>query len=270
MIHAPGKKKLSDLKIGIIGAGHLGLTMAQVFIKSFLPVPNLFISFKGSLHTKKLIEGLGLSDQVVPIEELCMAADIAFIFIRPQSFIDFKIPATGTDTLFVSGMAGVPLASLEKVFGKKVCRIMTSGPDTIRKNKAMAAIYPFNEVINRIMTESGFTPMILNEEREMHYFTVGVCLPAAFVLAKKLGINIEIDATDLKPGYAIMRQLYEWAKSVTPEFASDKEAGDYVHKMATPGGITEAILINLEKSRDLLQAVEAGVERSIAISDGFS
>lgn len=263
------KKQLSDLKIGIIGAGHLGLTMAQVFINSFLSVPNLFISFKGSPHTKKLIEGLGLSDQVVPIEELCMATDIAFIFIRPQSFIDFKVTSIGASTLFVSGMAGVPLVSLQKTFGNNVCRIMTSGPDTIRQNKAMAAIYPFNEVVNRIMTESGFTPMILNEEQEMHYFTVGVCLPAALVLAKKLGIDVEIPFTDLKPGYAIVRQLYVWAKSVIPEFVSDKEAGDYVHKMATPGGITEAILINLEKSRDLLHAVEAGVDKSIAISHAF-
>jgi len=265
----PEKKKLSDLKIGIIGAGHLGLTMAQVFIKSFLPVPNLFISFKGSLHTKKLIEGLGLSDQVVPIEELCMAADIAFIFIRPQSFIDFKITSIGANILFVSGMAGVPLTSLEKTFGRNVCRIMTSGPDTVRQNKAMAAIYPFNEVINRILTESGFTPMILNEEREMHYFTVGVCLPAAFVLAKKLGIDVESGLEDLKPGYAIIRQLYLWAKDVVPVFNSGGEADDYVRKMATPGGITEAILINLQKSRDLLQAVEAGVERSITISARF-
>ncbi|MDR3694298.1 NAD(P)-binding domain-containing protein [Mucilaginibacter sp.] len=263
------KKQLADLKIGIIGAGHLGLTMAQVFVKSFLPVQNLLISFKGNPQTKKLIEELGLSNQVVPIADLCKTVDIAFIFIRPQSFIDFKIKSTGVDTLFVSGMAGVPLTSLEKIFGKNVCRIMTSGPDTIRQNKAMAAIYPFNETVKLIMTGSGFTPMILNEEQEMHYFTVGVCLPAAFVLAKTLGINIEIAATDLKPGYAIIRQLYVWAKNVVPVFKSDEEADDYVRKMATPGGITEAILINLEKSRDLLLAVEAGVERSMAISGGL-
>ncbi|BAU55977.1 pyrroline-5-carboxylate reductase family protein [Mucilaginibacter gotjawali] len=265
-----GKKQLPDLKIGIIGAGQLGLTMAQVFIRSFLPVQNLFISFKGSPHTKKTIEGFGLSDQVVPVEELCMAADLVFIFIRPQSFIDFRITLIGENTLFVSGMAGIPLASLQKVFGKNVCRIMTSGPDTIRQNKAMAAICPFNETVNRIITTSGFTPMILNNEQELHYFTVGVCLPAALVLAKKIGIDVESEFEDLKPGYAVIRQLYVWAKGVIPEFASDKDAEDYVHKMATPGGITEAILINLRKNRDLLQAVEAGVERSMAISDEFS
>ncbi|WP_295675457.1 NAD(P)-binding domain-containing protein [uncultured Mucilaginibacter sp.] len=264
-----GKKQLSDLKIGIIGAGHLGLTMVQVFFKSFLSPDNLLIAYKGNANTERIIADLGLTDSVVPVEELCTAADIVFIFIRPQSFIDFKITTIGADTLFVSGMAGVPLTSLEEVFGENVCRIMTSGPDTIRQNKAMAAIYPFNETVNRIITASGFEPTILNEEQEMHYFTVGFCLPAALVLAKKLGIDVEITPIDIKPAYAIIRHIYVWAKGVVPEFSSDKEADDYVHKMATPGGITEAILINLEKSKDLLQAVEAGVERSMAISDGF-
>jgi len=264
-----GKKQLSDLKIGIIGAGHLGLTMAQVFLRSFLQPANLLISYNGSINTKRSIAALGLWDQVVPTDELCKVADLVFIFIRPQSFIDFKIPATGTDALFISGMAGVPLTSLETVFGNNVCRIMTSGPDTIRQNKAIAAIYPFNETVNQVITASGFALTILNEEQEMHYFTVGFCLPAALVLAKKPGINVEIAPADLKPGYAIIRQLYAWAKSVVPAFKSAEQAEDYIRKMATPGGITEAILINLEKTRDLLQAVEAGLERSMAISAGF-
>lgn len=263
------KKQLSDLKVGIIGVGHLGITMARVFLKCFLPVQNLFISFKGSPQTKKLIEELGLSGQVVPIEDLCGTADVVFIFIRPQSFIDFKINSIGMNTLFVSGMAGVPLTSLEKVFGENVYRIMTSGPDTIHQNKAMAAIYPSNETVNQIVTASGFAPTILNEEQDMHYFTVGFCLPAALVLAKKLGIDVEIAPTGLNPGYAIIRQLYAWANGVIPEFTSVEKAEDYIRKMATPGGITEAILINLEKNRDLSQAVAAGVERSIAISAEF-
>jgi len=263
------KKQISDLKIGIIGAGHLGLTMVQVLLSSFLPTSHLLISYKGNANNKRLIAELGLSGQVVPVEELCNAADIAFIFIRPQSFIDFKIQPTRRDTLFVSAMAGISLTNLEKVFGKNVCRIMTSGPDTIRQNKAMAAIYPFNETVSQVITATGFTSMSLNEEQEMHYFTVGVCLPAALVLAKKLGADMGIAVEDLKPGYAIIYRLYLWAKSVIPEFASDEEAEDYVRKMATPGGITEAILLNLEKSRELLQAMEAGVNRSMDISTGF-
>jgi len=133
----------------------------------------------------------------------------------------------------------------------------------------MAAIYPFNETVSQVITATGFTSMSLNEEQEMHYFTVGVCLPAALVLAKKLGADMGIAVEDLKPGYAIIYRLYLWAKSVIPEFASDEEAEDYVRKMATPGGITEAILLNLEKSRELLQAMEAGVNRSMDISTGF-
>jgi pyrroline-5-carboxylate reductase len=167
-------------------------------------------------------------------------------------------------------MAGVPLSSLEKVFGKNICRIMTSGPDTIHQNKAMVAIYPFNETVSRIITATGFTPIVLDEEQEMHYFTVGVCLPAALVLAKKLGVKVEFDPRDRDPGYAIIHQLFSWAKSIIPQFASDEETGDYIRKMTTPGGITEAILINLEKNRDLGKALDAGVERSMTISDGFA
>jgi len=255
----PGEeRKLADLNFGIIGAGHLGLTMAQVFINSFLPPRNLLISYKGSIETGRSLEKMGLSDQVVSVDELCRLAEIVLIFVRPQSFVDFRITSIGANTLFVSGIAGVPLSRLEKVFGKNICRIMTSGPDTIHQHKAMAAIYPFNEMVNRMMSATGFTVMILNEEQEMHYFTVGVCLPAALVLAKKLGVKVEIDPRDREPGYAIIHQLFLWAKSVIPQFVS------------TPGGITEAILLNLEKSRNLLQALDAGVERSMTISDGFA
>ena len=261
--------QLSNSKIGIIGAGHLGLTLATAFIRSFLPKSNLLITHAGSPKTVQTLYNEGLSPNVAGNEEVCTTADIVFIFIRPQNFKEFKKIPVSKDTLFVSGMAGIPIAALRADFGDNICRIMTSGPATILSGKAIVALYPANATVWEIMSKAGLTPYLLENEENLHYFTVGVCLPAALVLANERRIDVEDAIAAFCIQLPLFREIYRWAQTIIPDFQSKKAADEYVRKMATPGGVTEAIVTSFEKNTNFLEALEAGTERSMTIAAGY-
>ena len=254
------------LKIGIIGAGHIGLTLAETFMHNFLPKQNLFISHGGSPTTTAKLHSAELTANVADNKVLCTKTDICFIAMRPQAFAGFKkIPVSAT-TQFVSCMAGVPLTLLKNIFGEHTCRIMTSGPETIKHNKAIVAIYPFNAQLTTLMANAGFKCFTLNNEHDMHYFTTAVCLPAALVLAQNLKLDITKDVIAFGSKHALFAELYTWAADVVPQFALPQQADEYVSKMATPGGITEAMVNSLLENRNFLKAVEAGINRGKQLS----
>ena len=60
--------------------------------------------------------------------------------------------------------------------------------------------------------------------------------------------------------------MYPWAKSVLPNFSSDREREAYIAKMSTKGGITEAVVSSIRSGATLLGAMEAGIDRGREIS----
>ncbi len=259
-----GKK--SSTRIGIMGAGHLGLTLAEAFLKNVTTKENLFISASRNSDRMDVIGKLGLTKNLKSNESLCAEGEIVFIAVRPQSFKEFEKAVVNPAALFVSCMAGVSLASFAGIFGKNVCRMMTSGPATIVAKQAVVAIYPYNLTVANIMTRAGFATYNISNEQELHYFTVGVCLPAAIVRARALGISTDEASNVFNEKYSLFTQLFKWAEAVVPPFESAKQMELYVTKMATSGGVTEAIVNKLNESNNFIMALQAGTEKSIELS----
>jgi pyrroline-5-carboxylate reductase len=252
--------------IGIIGCGHLGRTLAEELIVHGLPRERLMISYGGSASTLESIKQAGLLENISDNEEICRKANIIFIAVRPQAIVGLKGLSFPKDALVVSCMAGVSTASLKVALGIDVCRIMPSGPATIKEKKGIAAVHPRNDNLIDILSHMGLKVFELSDEEMMHAFTVGVCLPAALLVAGEMEADADLAAEIIENEYPGFEEIYTWAKGVLPEFDSDEERDGYVKKMSTKGGITEAIVDGLNSGSTFLAALRMGIARSREIS----
>ena len=100
----------------------------------------------------------------------------------------------------------------------------------------------------------------------MHVFTVGICLPAALLASGDVEDAIEEACRCLSQDYPDFPEICSWARDVLPEFEKEEDKKAYICKMATRGGITEAMVKRLERGEDLLLALKQGIKRSREIS----
>jgi pyrroline-5-carboxylate reductase len=125
--------------------------------------------------------------------EICQKSIVMSIAINPQSLKELKNLPFTCNSLIVSCMAGISLASLKTTLGVDVFRIMTSEPNTIKEKKGIEAVYPQNDFLTDILSLIGLKAHKLQNEEMMHIFTVGMCLPAAILIANKRELNIELE-----------------------------------------------------------------------------
>jgi pyrroline-5-carboxylate reductase len=258
---------LANETIGIIGAGFLGRTLAETFIEHGFPKEKLMISYGGKPSTFESIKKAGLIRNITDNRIICQKSTIIFIAIKPQSLKELKELPFTNNSLVVSCMAGISLASLEGALGiNNVFRIMTSGPDTIKGKKGIVAVYPQNETLTNILSFLGLVVHELQDEENMHIFTAGVCLPAALLIANKKGVNTEDSIEIIEKEYCDFREIYNWAKNILPDFDSEKDQKKYIEHMSTKGGITEAIVNSLNSGDTFLDSLKKGIARSKEIS----
>ncbi|HWQ18774.1 MAG TPA: NAD(P)-binding domain-containing protein [Methanotrichaceae archaeon] len=265
-----GPEYLTKNAVGIIGCGHIGRTFAEQIIDHGFPRDALRVSYGGRASTLEKIKMAGLAQNISGNQEICRSSDITFISVRPQAFEDLKGLSFNDQSLVVSCMAGISRASLEKALGIEVHRIMPSGPDTIKEKKGIVAVYPHSDLLASVLSHMGMRVYELSDEEMMHFFTVGVCLPAALLVAgmKELSAGPAIDA--IVEEYPDFREIYSWAKDVMPVLDSDLEREEYIRRMSTKGGITEAIVESLRSGSTFLDALRSGIARSREISVSMS
>ena len=173
--------------IGIIGAGHLGRTLAATFRDNGIPANCILISYGGNPATLEAIRQEGLEKNITGNQEIGRNASVIFITLRPQVLGVLDTIPFRNDCLVVSCMAGIPLSLLSGRWGIRVTRMMPSGPDTIREKKGIAGIYPQNAVVGDLLAGAGLKVYTLQDEEMMPVFTAGVCLPAAILAAREPG-----------------------------------------------------------------------------------
>ena len=260
---------LSDDTVGIIGCGHLGRTLAAEFIARGLHIDNLRVSCGRSDSSLQGIKNAGLLGCLAENEEISRDCSIIFISVRPQSLPDLKGLCVADDALVISCMAGVPLQTIRKRLGTDALRMMPSGPSTIQEKKSIAAIYPHNDYLIKILSCLGMQVFNLPNEDLMHIFTAGVCLPAALLASGNDKIERDGASEILAKEYPDFPKICMWAEQVLPEFERDEDKENYIRSMATKGGITEAIIESINAGNSLHIALNRGINRSREISRRF-
>lgn len=249
-------------RIGIIGAGHLGRAIAETLIAGGFPQDRIMLSYAGNPATLETIREAGLEPNLVDNKTICKRASVIFITVPPRAFASLHSLPLPCEGLIVSCIAGIPRAVLGKLFGVEVIRMMPSGPDTIRRHKGIAAIFPGNDLLEDLLRRTGMQVQILPDEETMHVFTAGVCLPAAILASEAAGNDPDEEIADAIRKYSLLSPIYSWAKEVLPESLSATEREAYITEMSTPGGITEEIVSKVREGNTISVAVEAGIARS--------
>ena len=252
--------------IGIIGCGHLGLSLATEFVRRGQPTRRLLLSCGQSQRSLQGIIDAGLRGCLADNRQICRECSVIFICIRPQSLPELEDLAFPRDALIVSSMAGVSLSAIRRFLGVEAVRMMPSGPDSILEGKGIAAIYPHNQALSQVLQGLGLRVSELSAEEQMHIFTAGICLPAALLASEEDEEAEEKACGSFSQQYSDFPEIFSWARSVRPHLEREEDKEDYIRRMATSGGITEAIVRSLESGDDLTAALKKGIDRSKEIS----
>lgn len=259
---------LGSSTLGVFGAGRLGRAIIHGLLRIGFPQHSLVICHAGSKETHREIAESGLAGLLADRHEVVHRSKIVFYLVRPQDYTSIGDCTMRGDSLLVSFLAGVPLARLPvNLIKNQRVRVMTSSPDTVRQQNGIAAIYPpDNAIVQEILTALRLRVFPLRRESDVHVFTaLGPCLPIALTCWEGLGHAVdeaELLETAIRydlPGYA---QVLEWARAVRPQSLSADERERYVSQATTPGGVTEAIVKEMEAGRPLSVALVRGIDRS--------
>lgn len=250
--------------IAIIGAGHLGLALAKRMLACNFNVERITISHHGSTRTRERLKEAGLASRIATNRELSARADLIFLAIKPSDVNSLRDTVFREATVVVSCIAGLQTASLQKLLQHEVIRIMPSNPPTIEAGTAIAALFPEAAAVADILSVMNFKIYPMAAEEAFHLFTAAVCLPAAFLYLRLY--QRTMDEAELLnryiPEYDRFAEVYHWVKREAPLLTSEAAINGYLRRMATKGGITEAILESLKEGNSLAAALEKGIHRS--------
>ena len=126
-------------------------------------------------------------------------------------------------------------------------------------------MFPENAALESLIKLLGVKYIEIDKERDLDVFTAGVCLTAA--LLKTESPSEEERAIDkIGEEYPLLIDLYVWAKGALPMLDSEDGKEKYIAKMATKGGVTDAIISSLERGASLDEALKRGIARTEEIS----
>ena len=162
---------LNNLKVGIIGCGHLGQAIAHSLVSEGLEKSNLLLSYGGNLLTYQKLESSALASCVATNKIVFEQAGIVLITIKPKDIFTIKEIALRGNGLVVSCMAGMPINLINGILETNVHRMMFSGPDTIVDKIGVAAMYPEHEHLGMLLRVMNLTDIKLMAEDDMDIFT---------------------------------------------------------------------------------------------------
>lgn len=257
-----------NLKIGIAGCGHLGLGLARTFIAHGIDKSHLKLSHGGSPATLAAIREAGLGSCVSATDEVFSQSDIVFITLRPDSIGSLRGLVVNKRALHVSCVAGVECGTLEKIIGTTVIRLMPSSPQSIEAGTGIAALWPNNDTVSPVLSDLNVDTIILDDEKQLHFFTALVCLPAAYLQMETMGLSRQEPDAGVFSGYGFAQagRVVMWAREHTPVHLSPGSIADYIFRMATKGGITETIVESIKNGGNLNTALLDGIERGEEIA----
>ncbi|HEY1405891.1 MAG TPA: NAD(P)-binding domain-containing protein [Spirochaetota bacterium] len=257
-------KKVS---VGIIGAGHLGLSLAKTLIRNGYDSSSVRLSYTGKKETYARIKEAKLENNISSNDDICRASDIIFITIRPSDILSLSLLKFNSKSVIVSCIAGVTIDKLMRLTDQHIVRVMPSSPMTIEDGKGICAIYPENKIVSTLLSDLGVSLYPLSGESLFDIFTASICLPAAYLQMEIEKIRSSDLIVDLhREQIPWWEKVIGWTQSITPTDLTLAEKHTYIERMATKGGVTEAMIHSLKKGSGLIESFTAGVKKSEEIS----
>lgn len=253
-------KNINEKKIGMVGFGHLGSSIAEALIKGGFPKSNLTISYRGSRATMDRVSGMKLESCVRNPEYLMKYSDIVILAARPQNIREIAQNHVRKDTLIISFMAALPLSALSSFFDCRISRAMCSGPETISGGRGICVLHHGNDAARELVNLCGMREIEIKSENEIDAFTAGICIPPILM-------NIKVDEMERKKAlknmalrWSVYRELSGWIEAELASAASQDDKKS-LENVSTKGGVSEAMVTSLINAGSFLPSVERGIER---------
>ena len=253
-------KNINEKKIGMVGLGHLGSSIATALIKGGFPKSNLMISYRGSRATMDRVSKLKLESCVRDSEYLMKNSDIIILAARPQNIREIAENYVKKDTLILSFMAALPLSALSSFFDCRISRAMCSGPETISGGRGICVLHHGNDAARELVSLCGMREMQIKTEDEIDAFTAGICIPPILM-------NIKVDERERKKAlkkmalsWSVCGELSGWIEAELGLSASQDDKKS-LENVSTKGGVSEAMVNSLLNGGSFISSVERGIER---------
>ncbi len=252
-------KKINEKKIGMVGFGHLGSSIAEALLNGGFPRSNLMISYRGSIETTESVSELKLESCVRDTEYLMENSDIVILAARPQNIREIAENHVKKDTLILSFMAALPLSALSSFFECRISRVMCSGPESISGGRGISTLMPSDEDAHEFLRICGIREFEVKNEDEIDAFTAGICIPPILM-------NIRVDRKERDAAlinmalrFPVYRELSGWieAELALSVLENDKKS---LENVSTKGGVSEAMVSALLDGGSFMSSVERGIE----------
>ncbi len=253
-------KNINEKKIGMVGFGHLGSSIAEALLNGGFPKSNLMISYRGSRATMDRVSGMKLESCVKDPEYLMKNSDIVILAARPQNIREIAQNHVRKDTLILSFMAALPLSALSSFFDCSISRVMCSGPESISGGRGISTLMPSDKNACGFLKACGIREFKVKNEDEIDAFTAGICIPPILM-------NISIDRKErytvlnkMALRFPVYRELSDWIEAEL-ELSSSESNKKSLENVSTKGGVSEAMVSALLNGSSFLSSVERGIER---------
>ncbi len=253
-------KNINEKKIGMVGFGHLGSSIAEALVSGGFPKSNLMISYKGSRETMDRISALKLERCVRDSEYLMKNSDIVILAARPQNIKEIAENHTRKETLILSFMAALPLLALRSFFDCKISRVMCSGPESISGGRGISTLMPSDEDAHQFLRACGITEFTVKKESEIDAFTAGICIPPILMNIRVDKKEREAALNEMALRFPVYRKLSGWIETELALSASGNGKKS-LKNVSTKGGVSEAMVSSLLDGASFLSSVERGIER---------
>ncbi|AWX33213.1 pyrroline-5-carboxylate reductase [Methanosphaera sp. BMS] len=256
--------KITENKIGIIGAGNIGQSLIIKLLKEGYPEENIKLTYRGSIFTFEKIYDNNLVDMISDNSRIVEESDILILSVPPQAFKQIGDFGLKEDNLVISFMAGISIDEIKKQTGSdNVVRVMPTGPDTILDSNAIAGVYPENDDACELLDLLDIDYYILDMEDDMKYMTLIGCLPAVYCVYDYESVENKEVVDKFSKEFPLFKELSYKASLLVPN--EDKE--EFVKKVATPGGVTQKILFSLDNGESFYDSLVIALDYIDKLND---
>ncbi|MDX2237904.1 MAG: pyrroline-5-carboxylate reductase [Hyphomonadaceae bacterium] len=260
-------------RIALIGAGQLGGALVRGWVEAVRRGGGLELTVLEPHFDERLAEALQSVGAVLnPPDQ--GPVDIVVFAVKPQAFLQAVEGVRGfigPDTLILSVMAGVSIATLTRVLGRsRVVRAMPNTPGQIGRGVTAYVPSAACSANDRALVEQLLAPLgdvePIPAERLMDVVTaVSGSGPAyVFLLAEVLAAVGEQEGLDREVAQRLARQTVAGAGALM--LATEEGAAALRKQVTSPGGTTQAALDVLQAPDGLApllrRAVAAAAKRS--------
>lgn len=264
------------MKILIIGGGNMGLTYAQSFLRSHITnKQNMMLLERSSEKAAELaLKDIGT---VYGRPEDCIQnADIIILAVKPQdapTLFESLKPYIDDQQVFLSIMAGVKIETISKSLGaKKIIRAMPNLPAQI--GLGMTAFTSSDEVtrielvmVQNLISTTGKAIYVENESAIDSATAISGSGPAYVFFFMKSMIQA---ATQMgfsnSEAELLVSQTFRGAVDLYSK--SNYDCDQWIKRVASKGGTTEAALKSFNENKvyvDIIEAAQAALNRAIEL-----